>query len=202
MSYVAYLPATGEICMWGGGDLPDSLPQDWVALEGEGSAQTHYVDAGALVAYTPEQAAAKALAPDFPAAWSNETFAWVDQRTFAQAQADKWAEIKAARDAEINGGVVWDGSRFDSDETSRGFITSAFVLAGNPTIAAAAFPKLWKLSDNTTRMLSATDVVDVGMALNTLVQGCMNQGDALLTQINAAQTLAQIDVISWSAVAP
>lgn len=126
-----------------------------------------------------------------------------DDFTSLDAQrARQWAILKAQRDAAINGGFTWTGtdgvaSKFDSDLTAQGRISGAFSLASNPTTASLAFPKTWKLFDNTTRSLSAADMVSVGVTLAGFVQGLIDQGDALLTQIDAATDAATIGAITW-----
>lgn len=194
MKFVCYDPETGEIRTWG--ESPDPSPHSELGtiLEGEGANPTHCVVDGALVAYTSEQIAAKAAAPSYPATWSNATFAWIDQRALPQAKADKWSDLKAARDATLHAGFTWDGSTFDSDETSQSRIQGAVQLAG---LAGAAFSTVWVLADNTTRTLSAADMVGVGLALGAFAEQIFTTGAELRAQVEAATTAAQIGEIAW-----
>jgi hypothetical protein len=92
--YAIYVLATGNIAQWGTcgpgeGALvePDAGRAVIYGAGGPWTARTHYVAAGVPVAYTAEQAAAKA---DRPSArgfvWSNATMAWVDARTLADVK--------------------------------------------------------------------------------------------------------------------
>lgn len=90
---------------------------------------------------------------------------WVDPRTLAQHQADKWTAIKAARDAIEFGGFTWDGSTFDSDPQSQSRIQGAAQLATLAMIASQAFSVDWTLATNAVRTLTGADMLAVGQAM-------------------------------------
>lgn len=200
MNYVTYTPFTGEIRSWGQCDIPIPLVHTDVVLEGIGTNSTHYVSNGNIVAYTGPQLAAKAAIPPYPAAWDNSAFAWIDQRSLDDAKAATWAAVKTGRDAELYDSFVWDGSRFDSDQVSQTRIQGAVQLA---TIALSQGQNIsidWTLYDNTTRTLSATDFVQLGVALGTFVTTLFAAGVTLRDQIVAATTVQQVDAIKWVAI--
>lgn len=91
-NFVIYRADSGEI--FGSGrcaeeDIALQNANGGTLLEGDGNPETHYVLDGEIVAYTPEQAAAKAARLSFFHQWSNDTFEWVDPRT--QQQIDQVA---------------------------------------------------------------------------------------------------------------
>jgi hypothetical protein len=192
--YTLYDTATGAISGGGCTDT-DGFPLN----EGEGlhvgetlSARTHWFDGNAPVAYTDAECAALAARPPYLARWDVPTKAWVDTRTIDQVRADKWNEIKAARDVAEYGGFVWDGSTFDSDETSQRRLQGAVLL-----VQIAQQPIDWTLSDNSVRTLSAQDVVAVGEAMGQLVQSAHAKSRALRVQIDQAATMEEVMAISW-----
>jgi thioesterase domain-containing protein len=56
------------------------------------------VAAGALVAYTAEQAEAKRTRPTLVHQWSNETFAWIDPRSEAEREQELADNARSQRD--------------------------------------------------------------------------------------------------------
>lgn len=125
------------------------------------------------------------------------TFNWVTKQWEAsidKLKDAKWEEIKKARDAAQYGGFTWDGSRFDSDQVSQQRIAGSVQLAN---IVGSSFSVDWILADNTTRTLSASDMVAVGAALGAFVQAQFVKGQSLRNQIMAATTPEEISAISW-----
>jgi len=130
-------------------------------------------------------------------AWSTTEKRWMPQRTFAAKQLAKWEEMKARR-AEVEfGSFVWDGSTFDSDPTSTSRIMGAFSLAMAAAGAGAPYEIEWTLADNTKRVLSAADMIAVGMTLGTAVATAHGTASSLRAAIDAATTTAQLEAISW-----
>lgn len=62
-------------------------------LEGQFYPADGYVPAGVFSPYSEQQRLAKQQRPSHPAKWSNQTMAWIDQRSADQA----WADVRAAR---------------------------------------------------------------------------------------------------------
>lgn len=64
-------------------NVPGGFVVDLEIGEGDGvpNQDTHYVNGGTLVAYTPAQADARGRFPPYPAEWSNASMSWVDKRT-------------------------------------------------------------------------------------------------------------------------
>lgn len=66
-------------------------------IEGEYSASDTYVDNGVAVAYTEQQAQAKANQPSLFFVWSNQTFQWEDPRNSQQKYNDAVDSINLQR---------------------------------------------------------------------------------------------------------
>jgi hypothetical protein len=175
-------------------DSPPPNDKPWVEVNSPVMADDGCVRDGAWVAYTPEGAARKAVPPLHPATWNPGAEQWVDARTPDALKADKWAEIKAARDAAEHGGFTWDGSVFDSDPESQTKIVGATQLANmNP----ASFLMDWTLKDNTVRTLTGAQMISVGQALAVHVNAQHVLGRTLRQQIEAATTAAEVNAIHW-----
>lgn len=120
--------------------------------------------------------------------------AWVDVRDLEQSKADKWVEVKAARDSAEHGGFTWDSSVFDSDPDSQSKIIGATQLASmNP----AGFLMDWTLKDNTVRTLNGAQMISVGQALAVHVNAQHVLGRTLRQQIEAATTAEEVAAIHW-----
>lgn len=198
--FVVYELASGEIVSHGAcsvASLPAQAPDSAHAvLIGEGNGTTHYVRDGALVAYTPEQAASKAVAA--PGAWDNDTMARIYVMPLDVAKRIKWAEVKAARDAAEFGGFVWDGSTFDSDPASQSRIQGAAQLATLAQMAGEPFAIDWTLADNTVRTLSGADMLAAGVAMGQHVQAAHEAARALREAIDAAADADELAGVVWS----
>lgn len=122
---------------------------------------------------------------------------WEDSRTLADLKVAQWTQIKQARSQAEYAGFTWDGSTFDSDAISQQRINGAVSLALIAMQTAQPYSITWTLADNTLRVLSAGDMVSVGLALGTHVQTTFNKGQQLQQQIEAATTKEEIESISW-----
>ena len=159
----------------------------------DASAATHYVADGDLVAYTMEQREAKAARPAWATGWDNAVMAWIDTRTLGDIKAAKLADLQAARDAQQFGGFVWDGSTFDSDERSQSVLLGMFTTA-----ALGSLPDTpYRLQNNSWRVLTAADMVQVWGALQALVAGAFAQFAELEAAVADATTAAQVAAITW-----
>jgi hypothetical protein len=203
---VVYDPASGEI------RRSVTCPADIVALQaadgeavlqGRADDSTHYVADGALVAYTSEERARKAARPAGPCAWSNATRAWIDLRTLEQRRAERWAQIKAARDAAETAPLVTPYGTFQCDfPVSQTRIANAAQMM--QTEAAALQPGLtptidFTLADNTVVTLTAGQMVEVALRMGAQIQAAHATGRALRAQLDAATTAEAVDSVHWPA---
>jgi hypothetical protein len=123
---------------------------------------------------------------------------WADQRSLAQKREQRWELVKQWREQAEFSTFTWDGSVFDADEKSAARIAGAFALALASQMAAAPYSQVWTLADNTTRELSATDMVGVGAALGTHVGWTHSRGRELRARIeDPAATSEEIEAVVW-----
>jgi len=127
----------------------------------------------------------------------NGELVWLDTRTLAQAQAQRWDEIKAERSAREFGQFTWDGSTFDADDTSQRRIQGAVQLAVLAQMAGQGFSMDWTLADNSVRALDATDMTAVGVALGEHVAALHETGRLLRQAIDQATTVADVMAVVW-----
>ena len=117
--------------------------------------------------------------------------------TLAAKKLRKWAAFKAIRDTIEFGKFAFDGSEFDCDTVSTGRIMGAFSLALAAKILGAPFEQHWTLADNTIRVLTADDMLGVGLALGTHV----GTTHAIASQLRQAGELAntpeELEEITW-----
>jgi hypothetical protein len=116
------------------------------------------------------------------------TFIADSKDTIEGVKQRKFNEMKRLRDTEINGGFTWDGSNFDSDPISQTRILGAFVAAQEQT---------WRLSDNTWRVLSMTDIQAVWAALQTHMKANFIKFAIHEAEIVAAVDIETVNAISW-----
>jgi hypothetical protein len=182
--------STGEILRWGVSPEAD-VPSG--AILGEGTVKTHYVSAGELVAYTPEQASAKAVAPlGWP--WSNMTMMAADPRALSDFKTAKVAEMKAARDAFALGTFQAAGFVFASDASSQTRIMLGFTKA---QLQGAGFSEQWLLADGSVRTLTAANMQTLILALWDHIKLADTTLYTRTQQIAAAQTIPDVQSIVW-----
>lgn len=143
-----------------------------------GGPTTHYVESMQLVEFPPK--------PSIDHVWNWTVHAW--QVNLDDAKARVVRAAKAERDRRINGGFVWDGSTFDSDQTAQTRILGLFVSTANQSM----FPISWRLADNTWRSLSVADAHAVWAALQTHIARLFAKFAAHESAINALTTLADV----------
>ena len=112
---------------------------------------------------------------------------------FSFAQQGKWNEVKKARDEEEFGTFVWNDYTFDCNEVSQRRIQGAVQLAALDTNVVMD----WTLADNSSQTFNATELQQIGQALGAHVNACHVKARGLRDQIDAAQTEAELSVISW-----
>lgn len=131
--------------------------------------------------------------PDWFYVLDHATRTWIDPRTLQAHKDAKWEDVKQSRTAAEYGGFTWDGSVFDSDQVSQARINGAVTLATQD----GGFNVNWTLADNTVRILSAVDVIAVGVALGQHVNACHEKARVLRAQIEAAATVEDIEATVW-----
>jgi hypothetical protein len=110
-----------------------------------------------------------------------------------EAKVRRWALIKQQREERDNSPIPHNGFEVDADASSRldilGAIT-AMQLGG-------ATSRLWRCTDNVMRELTLADISAIGQAIAARRQALIEASAAFYHAIQAAQTVAQLEVISW-----
>jgi hypothetical protein len=130
--------------------------------------------------------------------WDWATKQWREPSDLGPARAAKWSQIKAARDAEENGGFDTSWGRFDSDPASQTKLIGAAQLASIALAQGAPFGIEWTLQDNTSVPLDANQMISVGVALAAHIDAAHQRGRQLRAQIEAATTLQDLESITWT----
>lgn len=191
--FSVYDPETWEILR--NGECPDDevSSQGEHVVEGRFDPAEAYVMPGGLVQYySAEQAAAKA-SPRYGARWSNASMSWIDLRDLAMAKSQQVEAMRQAREAVINGGFVWDGSGFDSDQLAQLRLLGVVMAAQVPGFE----PVDWRLTDNTWRTLDAAAVAGVWGALQMHIRDAFARFGELEGEINAATTPEAVAAVEW-----
>ncbi len=90
---------------------------------------------------------------------------------------------KAERDRRVFGGFAWDGSVFDSDQTSQARILGCYVSS---QASPESFPRQWRLADNSWRSVSVGDAEPLFLALGAHLQSHFDAFAAHESAISAA----------------
>lgn len=112
--------------------------------------------------------------------------------TLDEAKAAKKAEIAAARYAAEIAGVTVGGVVVRTDRESQALITGAALKATQD----AEYVCTWK-SESGFVTLDAATVLAVADAVRTHVQGCFDLEAAKCAQIDAAQTVEDVESVEW-----
>lgn len=117
--------------------------------------------------------------------------------TLDRIKAAKWAEIKAEREARRIVAVTSYGV-FDCDETGKSNMLGqqqAIDLLG----VGVAEPITWKMHDNSFVELTRAEFTDACLQVLASIQAVYATSFALEAAIDAAETLADIEAITWPA---
>lgn len=191
---------TNEIGLSGqcSASLYDRLaPDDCLIFPVVASPSTHYFNGTELVAYTAEQAAAKAVLMPGCWKWSDVSMSWEDKRVLADVQAEKWAEMKIKRQQVQLGSFEWDGSVFDCDEKSQSLISGTALAAFVASAQGLPYEKEWTLADNTVRLLSATDIISMARAMDAHITAAHETGRVLREAIYSATSKQEVEAVQW-----
>lgn len=199
-AYVVYSGSSGELLRWGVCSDEDfeaaaAASGDPAVLEGVGTASTHWVQNGALLPYSVEQAASKQARPPYQSEWSNQSMSWVDLRGLDEIKRARWEMLRGERDALIAGGLTWGGSVFDSDAASQARIQGAVQLALLAQQLGTSYSVTWTLADNSMRTMSTQDILALGQALGAAIEAAFSRGQAAYTAIQQAQDAQAVEQV-------
>lgn len=110
-------------------------------------------------------------------------------------KAAKIAQLKRIRDTKELEPVEFDGSSFDFDSKSYERITAAiYALEAQPAGATIA----WTLADNTSRAVTAADLRGVIAVAAVRSDALHTQYRVLKEAVQAAQTVEEVEKITWA----
>lgn len=193
--FSSYLPDTGEIMgtmMSDEESVHTNLPEGREVVEGEYSPYTHYIVDGEATAYTAEEMAKKAAKPSFPSKWCNGIRDWIDLRNLDELKASKKQALKTVRD-EALATFTWDGSVFDSDPNSKINLLGLYTASQ----ASGFSSETWRLADNSWRVLDASDVSQVWVALQMHVRSCFGRFAMAEAAVMAATTAEEVAAVEF-----
>jgi hypothetical protein len=127
--------------------------------------------------------------------WDVASESWIPD--LEKSKVYKLQELKTTRDQKESGGFIWSNSIFDSDPMSQIRIQGGVSLAQQAINLEQPFSIDWTLKDNTTRSISATEMIQVGLALANHVATIHEIYKNLKNQINTATTIQNVDSITW-----
>ncbi len=132
--------------------------------------------------------------------WDAVAKAWIDPRTLDELKAEAWERIKAARAAAEASPLTVAGRTYDADAASAQRIAGAVQMASLALAAGqgAEFEIAWTLSDNSSTVLSAAQMVDVGLSLGRQISAAHAQSRVLRARIDAATSTDELNNITWS----
>ena len=122
---------------------------------------------------------------------------WRDDRTLAETKADKWAELKQARNAAVQAPVSTPFGVFDADDAAQANITKRVLMINN--IPAVSLPTTIEFTrhDNTVATLTPAQMVQVGLLLGAQVEAAFAKGRALRAATEDAKDVAAVAAIKW-----
>lgn len=115
--------------------------------------------------------------------------------TLAAAKERAWTGIKVARAVAESSDFMYDGGYYQADKAR---ITGAVQLAVLAKMNSQPYTVTWTLTDNTTRTLSADQMIAMGIALGKHVDGVFSLGRAFRARINAATTIEEASAVVWT----
>ncbi len=124
-------------------------------------------------------------------AFNFTSYTW--ELDLSEAKKSAWNRIKRSRGVDEFSTFEWNSHTFQCDERSQSRIMSAVQRAQ----LDAALTMIWTLSDNSTVSLNATELKQVGQALSSHIDACHVKARGLRGQIDAAETEAELDLITW-----
>ncbi|MFY8087199.1 MAG: DUF4376 domain-containing protein [Rubrivivax sp.] len=129
--------------------------------------------------------------------WQGGALHWHDPRTLAQAKAEKWAAIKAEREARIADPKPtphgpFDGSPADQDNLNKVIaLLRVAISRGLPDSAN------YTLADNTRATFTLEQLEDAALAVGAATQALYDTSSTLRAQVDAATTVEQVAAIAW-----
>ena len=106
-------------------------------------------------------------------------------KTLAEAKEAKKQAINTERDSKEQAGFIYDGSPFDTNQVSYMRLLGASQTAQTALAQGQAFSVEWTLADNTTRTMSAEDMVGIIPAFSMYSSALHAKASELKAQVDA-----------------
>lgn len=127
----------------------------------------------------------------------------------ARAKADRWEHIKVRRQQVLDGGVTWNGHRWDTEEDDINRVartlTSWQRALALPPEAQAQLPGpvptsiSWTTSDDQEVALTVQGLALLDATINLHIGAVFEVAKQLRAAINAATTLQAVNAVDWPA---
>lgn len=147
--------------------------------------------------YTEDQKLKKIAKPGFFYTWSNQSMEWIDNRPLEFVVDEKWSNLKMQRDEKLYEPLLTDYGVFDADARSQKNITDAIALMQTAEAQQPGQTIMFTLADNSVTTLTTQQMVNVGLALGQRTQQIYNTSRQLRAQLDAAQTVQEVEAITW-----
>jgi hypothetical protein len=127
--------------------------------------------------------------------WDANTKRWKRRARLKKIKADKWDELKTARQAEIDAPLVTAHGTFDHDERSRAAIAEQAQYC-----AATGAGITYTLADNSDVILTAQQMFEVWAASHAREQSARAKARQLRDTVDACANAAEVAEIDWAGV--
>jgi len=114
-----------------------------------------------------------------------------------EAKLRKRAEINVAREAGKSAPLVTPYGTFDADKEARDNIADTYALLSLVVSRGGADSTDFTLYDNSVVQLTLSQLGDVALMLGQQVQTAYGMGRVLKGQIDDAETIEEVEVITW-----
>ena len=168
-----------------------------LAIVGEFGPNQYYARDGAAYAYAEDERVRKAAIHPRLAEWSNAAMGWIDKRSIDDVRADKWSEIKQARDTAISAPLNTPFGIFDADDAAQANISKRVLLLNNTPAASLPTTIEFTRHDNSVATLTPAQMVQVGLLIGAQVEAAFANGRALRFAIAAAKDTAAVTALKW-----
>ena len=196
MKKYLFYNSEGRITNWM--SVPDTISATELMQEGDvgfiSCSEYFDVDDRELFYVQEGELVEKPIRPDTFYQFSYTTKQWFDPRDLERAKADKWSGIKKERDKKYNEPFLFNGNLFQPD------VQTIMAKVQVAQLDLVGFSQEWLTVDNSSVTLSGSDMVSMGMALDTQHSQIFAQSQQIRALIEAAITNEQVDAITWNSI--
>jgi hypothetical protein len=126
---------------------------------------------------------------------ANGALYWRDDRTLADAQAERWGAIKEARADRLTATFTADSKVYNCNRQAISTAAIGAMLA--KARLDLEWSKTWTLADNTSTTLTADQMLAVAKACDDYITAIWSTARTLRAQIYSASTVSAVDAINW-----